>query len=55
MWQYNLRVTKEELEALNRNGSIRIADEIHTNCDSCSEDIDFEIQIILDNTGEQEG
>ena len=45
---YNLRITKEELEVLLKNGQIIIANEINTNCDTCSEDIDIEIQIILE-------
>ncbi len=47
MWQYNLKITKEELDALLKNGRIIIADKINTDCDNCSEEINFEIQIIL--------
>jgi hypothetical protein len=45
---YNLRITKEELDALIEDGQIIIENEINTNCDTCSEDIDIEIQIILE-------
>jgi hypothetical protein len=46
---YNLHLTKNELEQLISTGRIIIQDKIETDCDNCSEEICYEIQIIVDD------
>lgn len=43
---YILRLSEEEINKLVKEGSVIIDDKIETDCDQCSYDIDFEIQLI---------
>ncbi|GEM_PF-5395891 len=46
MMMYILRLSEEEIKKLLKDGNVIIEDKIETDCDKCSEEINYEIQLV---------